>query len=154
MTRLYKILFISTLLLLAYGSHAQVKVYYDEPRNNQAAIQDTEQDVILHADPRIADALKRHKEAITGTIYSARGYRVQIYSGNDRAKATHIKIDFIRRFPGIRTYMTYVSPQFRVKIGDYRTRADAEKMYEQVSTLYTPCMIVPDIIVINTLKDD
>ena len=60
----------------------------------------------------------------------------------------------MRRFPGVRTYMTYVQPQFRVKVGDYRTREDALEMYRQASQLYNPSMIVPDIIVINTLRDD
>lgn len=106
--------------------------------------------VVVHADPRLAVLLK--KPTPTG-IYSSRGYRVQIYSGNDRNKATKIKVDFARRFPGVRTYMTYVQPQFRVKVGDYQSRQEARKMYEQVSTLYTPCMIVPDFIVVNTLRE-
>jgi hypothetical protein len=111
---------------------------------------DSSTGVVVHADPRLAVLLK--KPTPTG-IYSSRGYRVQIYSGNDRGKATRIKIDFARRYPGVRTYMTYVQPQFRVKVGDYQTRQEAKKMYDQVSTLYTPCMIVPDFIVVNTLRE-
>jgi hypothetical protein len=110
--------------------------------------------VIVHADPRLAVLEKKHRNVHLGVIRSGAGYRVQIYNGNDRVKATEIKVDFMRRFPGVRTYMTYVQPQFRVKIGDFRTRADALKMQEQLSTLYNASMIVPDIIVINTLKDD
>ncbi len=60
----------------------------------------------------------------------------------------------MRRFPGVRTYLSYVQPQFRVKVGDYQTRTDAEVMFLQTSQLYYPCMIVPDIIMINTVKDD
>lgn len=110
--------------------------------------------VIIHADPRLAILEKKHHNVHRGVIRSGRGYRVQIYNGNDRVKATQIKIDFMRKFPGVRTYMTYVQPQFRVKVGDFRTRGDAQKLYEQVSSLYNPSMIVPDIIVINTLRDD
>jgi hypothetical protein len=110
--------------------------------------------VIIHSDPRLAILEKKHHNVHRGVIRSGRGYRVQIYNGNDRTKATQIKIDFMRKFPGVRTYMTYVQPQFRVKVGDFRTRGDAQKLYEQVSVLYNPSMIVPDIIVINTLRDD
>ncbi len=110
--------------------------------------------VIIHADERLAVLEKKNKNIQMGVIRSGRGFRVQIYNGNDRAKATQTKVDFMKRFPGVRTYLTYVQPQFRVKVGDFRTRAEAQKMYEQASTLYNPCMIVPDIIVINTLKDD
>lgn len=110
--------------------------------------------VIVHADPRLDILAKKYRNVQLGVIRSGQGFRVQIYTGNDRAKAMEIKLDFMRRFPNIRTYLTYVQPQFRVKVGDFRTRQDAHVMYEQVSPLYNPSMIVPDIIVINTLKDD
>lgn len=83
-------------------------------------------------------------------VYSGKGFRVQIYNGPDRAKATDIKNEFMRRNPGVRTYLTYVSPSFRVKVGNYRNRSDAEGMYREARSTYTPCMIVPDIITIST----
>ncbi len=110
--------------------------------------------VTVHADPRLDVLLKKYRNVQLGVIRSGQGFRVQIYNGNDRNKANQIKVDFMRRFPGVRTYLTYVQPQFRVKAGDFRTRAEAQKLYNEVSTLYNPCMIVPDIVVINTLKDD
>ncbi len=110
--------------------------------------------VIVHSDPRLAILIKKYRNVQLGVIRSGQGFRVQIYSGNDRAKAMELKMDFMRRFPNIRTYLTYSQPQYRVKVGDFRTRQDAHNMYEQLSALYNPSMIVPDIIVINTLKDD
>ena len=134
------------LLMTAQVATAQIQVTED--------IDEKETGVIIHADPRLAILEKKHRNIHLGVIRSGRGYRVQIYNGNDRTKATQIKVDFMRRFPGVRTYMTYVQPQFRVKVGDYRTREDALEMYRQASQLYNPSMIVPDIIVINTLRDD
>ena len=114
--------------------------------------------VVLHSDPRLAVLfVKKHESGfhgIRGSIHSAKGFRVQIYNGNDRGLATQRKIDFIRRFPNTRSYMSYIAPTFRVKVGDFKTRADAYKFYQQVSSLYTPCMVVPDIVEINTLRDD
>ena len=138
MKRLGYILTLFFALGMAYSSNAQSE--------------DTATGVVVHSDPRLAVLMKRPSSG-GGGIYSGRGYRVQIYSGNDRAKATKIKIDFARRYPAIRTYMTYVQPQFRIKVGDFRTRGEAEKMYQQVSTLYSPCMVVPDYIVVNTVKE-
>jgi hypothetical protein len=110
--------------------------------------------IVFHTDPRLAVLIKKHKNVQLGVIRSGRGYRVQIYNGADRSKATSVKLDFMRRFPGVRTYLTYISPAYRIKVGDFRSRGDAERMYQQVNSIYNPCMIVPDIIVINTLKDD
>jgi len=101
--------------------------------------------VVVHTDPRLEVILKRHKQVQTGAARSQRGYRVQIYSGNDRHKANEIRMDFMKRFPEVRTYLSYVQPQFRVKVGDYVDREEARLMYLKVSPLYNPCMIVPDI---------
>ena len=91
---------------------------------------------LLHQDGRI--------------IYSGRGYRVQIYSGSDRDKAIKVKKDFMRLNPGVRTYLTYLAPFFRVKVGDYRNRSDAEGMLREANSTYeSPCMIVPDDVIIR-----
>lgn len=145
------LLFLFIMLCMALDTHAQIVV--NENAGNTVT-KDTEQGIVIHSDPRLAVLLKKHKNAQLGVIRSGQGYRVQIYNGNDRVKANQIKVDFMRRFPGIRTYLTYVQPQFRVKVGDFRTRAEAYELYKKVSNIYNPSMIVPDIVVINTLKDD
>jgi len=83
-------------------------------------------------------------------IYSGKGFRVQIYNGSDRDKAIKVKKDFMRGNPGVRTYLTYLAPCFRVKVGDYRNRSDAVGMLKEANSTYdSPCMIVPDDITIH-----
>ncbi len=138
----YRCIPLVLLLLLSRNSSAQQYVPLSEDTSG----------VVIYGDARLAVLTK--KRASGPAIRSGQGYRVQIYSGNDRSEATRIKTDFMRRFPGVRTYMTYVQPQFRVKVGDYSSRQEAAKMYRQVNSIYNPCMIVPDIVEINTLRDD
>lgn len=83
-------------------------------------------------------------------IYSGKGFRVQIYNGPDRDKAILVKTEFMRLYPGVRTYLTYMSPSFRVKVGDYRNRSDAAGMLREANSMYSPSMIVPDIVTIST----
>jgi len=113
--------------------------------------------VIFHEDPRLAILFAKKNEtglkSIKGAIYSQKGFRVQIYYGNDRNTANQRKIDFIRRFPGVASYLSYVAPSFRLKVGNFKTRAEAYELYRQLSPLYAPCMVVPDIVVINSLKN-
>lgn len=138
-----------TIVLTGLGMHANAQIKVVENVETASA-----EGVIVHADPDVDVLLKKYRNVQQGVIRSGRGYRVQIYAGNDRAKANQTKIDFMRRFPGMRAYLSYVQPQFRVKVGDYRTREEAREMYQKVNTLYNPCMIVPDLIVINTLQND
>lgn len=83
--------------------------------------------------------------------YTGKGYRVQIYNGPDRNKAIAIKTEFMRAHPGVSTYISYVAPGFRVKIGDYRNRSDAEGMLREANSISSsPSMIVPDIVTISS----
>lgn len=144
------------LLFMLLGSNiclrAQIKVAYDSASPDANT-------VVLHADTRLA-LLTGYKEPInaavvkgrSGAIHSGRGFRVQIYSGTDRNKATIVKADFMRRYPRVRTYMTYALPQYRIKVGDYTSRQEAQEFYRQINSIYSPCMVVPDIVEINTFR--
>lgn len=132
--------------------------------------------VTIHADPRLSILLKKHPtrldepapagvsekanhdtanvgtSVVTKTpvvLYSGTGFRVQVYNGPDRERALSIKNDLMRRFPGVHTYMVFVAPSYRIKMGDYRSRTLAEAMLKQVDAIYHPSMIVPDEITIT-----
>lgn len=141
------LLITATILLSARGVYAQVTA--DE-------IDSISVGVTVHADPRLVmltNALKAKSEKAVN-LRSGSGFRVQIYNGTDRTEANKRKLEFMRRFPGIRTYLSYIQPQYRLKVGDFKTRAEAQKLFRDVNDLFNPAMIVPDIIMINTTKDD
>lgn len=75
----------------------------------------------------------------------SKGYRIQIYSGPDREKAKAVKIDFMKRFPSVRSYITYSAPYYRIRIGDFRSRQEANEFYRYLGKSYT-VMIVPSLI--------
>ncbi|MBX2907335.1 MAG: SPOR domain-containing protein [Taibaiella sp.] len=78
------------------------------------------------------------------TVYKGKGYRVQIYYGPSREKAMAARREFMRRFPGVRSYIEFESPAFRVKVGDYRSRTDADGMLREANSMFSPSMIVPE----------
>lgn len=145
---------ISGILLYLPSASAQEQ----DPANQKG-----DESVVLHVDPRLA-LLTKYEETqrsavpvaangrVSGVIRSGRGYRVMIYSGTDRYKANSTKADFMRRYPGIRIYMTYALPQYRIKVGDFTSRQEAHELYRQLTGTYSPCMVVPDIIEINTFR--
>lgn len=108
----------------------------------------------IHADPRLAVLVEKHRSQQTGGIRHMRGYRVQIYYGIDRNVAINRKVDFMRRYPNIKVYMSYTQPQYRIKVGDFASREDALDLYREMISLYGACMIVPDYVTINTSQDD
>ncbi len=110
-------------------------------------------------DPRIDTLIAKRfsvkgKTASTNAAapYSSNGYRVQIYSGSDRRAAYNAQAKFQQRFPDIRTYITYVEPNFKVHAGDFRTHLAAEKMMQQLKGSFLSLFIIPEKI--NPTKAD
>lgn len=155
MKTLYYILFPVLLLCAGYtNAGAQVRVVEDMSVDTTAK-NPWDNNITFNADPRLAILLDRHKTLGGGNgnggVRYMRGYRVQIYYGIDRSVAIQRKVDFIRRFPYIKTYMSYTQPQYRVKVGNFATREDAVETYREAIRLYGACMIVPDnVIIVNT----
>ncbi len=82
--------------------------------------------------------------------YGMDGYRIQIYNSSNRnAKEESIKTmaDFISKFPDLQPYRKYSEPgYFKVRVGDFRTRAEATRVFLSVSRVFRNAYIVPDII--------
>jgi hypothetical protein len=76
-----------------------------------------------------------------GTI---NGFRLQIFTGSDRKAAYDAQAKFLEQFPDTRTYVIYSAPNFKVRVGDYRTRLDAEKMQDQLKALFDAMFIIPE----------
>jgi hypothetical protein len=89
---------------------------------------------------------KREKTGTTGTAYSVStdGYRVQIYSGAERKAAYDAQAKFREKFPDERTYISYVEPDFKVRVGDFRTRLEAEKMANELKSWFSGLFIIPE----------
>ena len=60
------------------------------------------------------------------------GYRVQVFFGSDRKGAYSLQAKFKDLYPEFDSYITYTQPNYRVKVGDFRTRSEAEKLMSQL----------------------
>ena len=96
-------------------------------------------------DPRI-DSLIAHRNALKssksgGVRFSSQGYRIQIFSGSNRKEAYNIQDRFQAEYPAIRTYISYRMPDFKLHVGDFRTRLEAEKQLQEMKGRYTGLFI-------------
>ena len=79
---------------------------------------------------------------------------MQIFFGSGttaHAKAEKIKADFSTLNPGIKAYLIFKSPDFIVRIGDYRTKSEALKMQKSILAIYPGSFIVADDIALPDL---
>ena len=75
------------------------------------------------------------------------GFRVQIFMelGNDALRhADSVKNVFSEKYPDIPIYLIFGQPYYRLRIGDFRTRLEAENMYQQVKKKYKNAFVTAD----------
>jgi len=58
------------------------------------------------------------------------GFRVQIYSGASRSDAFAERARFNALYKDIDTYVSYEEPNYRVKVGDFRSRNEAQDLMQ------------------------
>lgn len=80
------------------------------------------------------------------------GYRIQIHFGGEREKAKTIKTKFLQQFPDVAAYELYQQPNFKVRVGDFRTRLEAQKFMSEINTYFPSAFIVADEIHLPKLE--
>jgi hypothetical protein len=79
------------------------------------------------------------------------GYRVQIYSGN-KDGAFKLKSQFISRFPEHNVHIIFQTPEFYVRVGDFRTPSEAIKLLHTIEREFRDPFIIEDVIQFPELK--
>lgn len=77
------------------------------------------------------------------------GFRIQIFmeSGNAAVERAQAAIALYQEaFPEDKTYLSFGQPYYRVRVGDFRTRLEAEGRLQQVIRLFSQAFVIKDII--------
>ena len=115
--------------------------------------------IIVRKDPRL-DILSQKQSEInrrTGMLTSSglyKGFRIQVISTTNRDQANKVKSDVLSRFTDQKAYLTYNSPYFKVRIGNFITKEDAEKFRQQLSKYYPQGVYVVADAIEYTMKTD
>jgi hypothetical protein len=94
-------------------------------------------DVVM--DPRIERAMGQYAER----KHTQQGYRVQVFLG-DRRTAEETKRAFLLKYTDMPVYMSWLAPNFRLRVGDLRTRVEAERLLRDLKAAYPGSYIVRD----------
>lgn len=74
------------------------------------------------------------------------GYRVQIYFGsgsNSQKEANRVKSEFLNLYQDTHAQVDWIQPYFKTRVGNYRTRLEAEKFLNTISGNFPESFIVP-----------
>ena len=100
----------------------------------------------VRQDPRITDLLVRHSQ-MNQRKKGIEGYRLEIFFSSEsraREKATRVKNEFNLIYPTIPAYVSFQTPNFKVRVGDFRNKSEALKTKVAISYKYPNAFIVKD----------
>ena len=93
----------------------------------------------------IRAGMSRHIEDNKSEVIS--GFRVRIYFNNTqnaRGESEAAQKRFEAAHPGIFAYRSFVNPFFKVTVGDFRTRSEAMKLLQEISSEFPAAFIVKE----------
>ena len=77
------------------------------------------------------------------------GYRIRVYYDNGqnaRNRSEAIARSISNAYPGMGVYRTFDSPNFKVTVGDFRTKDEALKVYHALKATYPTALILKETI--------
>ena len=101
--------------------------------------------------PAEAMHVNRRLDAILDTIATknrsvryAPGFRVQVYVGNQRQEVESAKLLIYQNFPELSAYLSYSQPTYKLKVGDFMRRLDAERYFASIRQLIASAQLQAD----------
>src|ERR1700760_4374204 len=116
----------------------------------RVAAQDTTA-VVIEKDPRIDQLIRKQIAINEETTREARrsmaGDRILVMNSPDRNKVFTAKTTIYQEFPDLKPYLLYQAPNYKLKVGDFKTQEEAEEAQKQLARLFpTGLYIIRDTI--------
>jgi len=103
--------------------------------------------VKIWQDSRLNAIVKKHIQTNNKTFP---GFRVQIYfgSGNQAMnQANSLKTAFLNKYgKDYGSYIVYDAPYFKLRVGDFRSRAEAICFQHKIAKVFPNAWVVPDVV--------
>ena len=134
--------FLASVFVLLYS------VAFAQTNGSVAVYKDPRIDLLINKQASINASVKR------ATTRSGRGFRLMVINTNKRDEAIAAKTKLYTYFPELKSYLSYQSPYFKLKAGNFKTRAEAVEYQKNMATLFPKgVFIVNDVIEIKPEKD-
>lgn len=93
--------------------------------------------VNIEQNPKIDQLLEIYKSSLSNNEY----YRIQVGFGN-YAKAQKIKANVEEDFPDLSSKIDFDSPTYRVRVGRFTSKLDAERKFNEIRIKYPDAMLL------------
>jgi hypothetical protein len=98
-------------------------------------------------DTRIDILVKKQGAVIPpATVPQITGFRIQLFFDIDKKAVDDARNKFSAKFPKIDTYVIYNAPNYFLKVGNFRTQMEAEKIKKAIDLDFPTNYIVKELI--------
>jgi len=96
--------------------------------------------VLVYKDARLDQLVHKQIEINEETTRDSRrsmpGYRIQVLNSPDRNKVFAAKTKIYQQFPDLKPYLLYQPPNYKLRVGNFRTQEEAEDFEKQLTRLF------------------
>lgn len=118
---------------------------YPATESNPTATRSTP---VNHVNNRV-EVLMDTVASVNKNIKYAQGYRILAYNGSERQTVMDLRKAILKRVPEEKDYLTYQQPNFKLKVGDFFSRIEAQQVLNQIQDIIPNAQIIQDQITIN-----
>ncbi|OIQ24563.1 MAG: hypothetical protein BM555_07085 [Crocinitomix sp. MedPE-SWsnd] len=155
-----KVSILIVVLICSINSHSQDDNWMSFPAKNDSTPTKTENldfnkkegTVTIYEDqriPKLEAFVRSGEEGLDGVLVD--GYRLLIYFDQDKSKSEQQKSHFMNLYDEHKTYIDYLAPNYRVRVGNFRTKLEAEKLKQEILLTFPTAVVVKDKIQLPTL---
>lgn len=101
--------------------------------------------VEINKDPRIDNLIKQEGTIIPPALGpQIIGYRIQLFFDTSKSAVDEARSKFMSLYPKVDTYVLYNAPHFFLKVGDFRTQMEAEKIKFKIENQFPTSNIIKE----------
>jgi hypothetical protein len=150
-----QLLFITLFFALMAVTNIQAQDYFyqklDKPQNKPT----TEGNVRIYQDCRVDTIVARHIR-YNMAHPEIDGYRIQIFfdaGNNSLSRAQRVSEEFMALYPTDTAYISFSEPYYKVRVGDFRTRIEAQGYQQQIMGDFPNAFVIKDKIRFPKLEE-
>ncbi|MEN8248763.1 MAG: SPOR domain-containing protein [Bacteroidota bacterium] len=77
------------------------------------------------------------------TIKYIDGFTIQVYGGDNRELAKNYQLNILRHFPDCEPRMVFEQPNYKVRLGLFYSRLEAQHQFTQVKEVFPKAILIP-----------
>jgi len=98
----------------------------------------------IQSNEKIKNIIKQ-KEAYLKQLKNIKGFKIQLFNGSEQG-AYKTREDFSTMFPDIEIKIQFFSPEWKVRVGNYKNRLDADRALFEIKQAFPSAIILPAMI--------